>query len=56
MTKVFPSVVQYCHIQRDSISLLADVIVGNDMRQLDAKSCSQMLTVETVKVMFIIYC
>ena len=56
VTKVFPSVVQYCHIQRDSISFLTDVIVGNDMTELDAKSCSQMLTVETVKVMFIIHC
>ena len=52
----FPSVFQYCQSQRDFISSLIEVTVGNDMRELDVKSCSQLLTVETVKVMFIIHC
>ena len=41
---------------RDFISLLIDVIVGNDMRELDVKSYTQYLTEKTVKAMFIIHC
>ena len=55
-TKDFLSVFQYCHCQRDSISLLKEVLVGDDMRKLDVKSCSQLLAMETVKVIFIIHC
>ena len=51
---MFLSVFQYCQSQRDFISLLVEVTVINDMRELDVKSCFQLLTVETVKVMFII--
>ena len=36
--------------------MLVEVTVINDMRELDLKSFSQLLTVETVKVMFIIHC
>ena len=56
VTKEFSSFFQYCQSQRDFISSLIEVTVGNGMRELDVKSCSQLLTVETVKVMFIIHC
>ena len=56
MTKYFLYVFQYCQSERDFISLLIDVIVGNDMRELDVKSWSQYLTEKTVKAMFIIHC
>ena len=57
LTKEFPSAFQYCQSQRDFINSLIEVTVGkNDMRELDVKSCSQLLTVENVKVMFIIHC
>ena len=56
VTKEFSSFFQYCQSQRDFISSLIEVTVGNGMRKLDVKSCSQLLTVETVKVMFIIHC
>ena len=55
MTKDFRSVFQYCQNQRHFISSLIEVAVGNDMRELDMKRCSQLLTVKTVKVMFIIH-
>ena len=56
MTKEFPSVLQYWQYQRNLISSLIKVPIGNDMRELDVKSCSQLGTVETVKIMFIIHC
>ena len=56
VTKQFPPVLRYCQSQRDFVSSLIEVTVANDMRELDVKSCSQLLTVETVKVMFIIHC
>ena len=56
MTKEFSSFFQYCQSQRDFNSSLIEVTVGNGMRELDVKSCSLLLTVETVKVMFIIHC
>ena len=54
--KEFPSVFQNCQGQRDFIGSLIEVTVRNDMMELDVKSCSQLSRVETVKVMFIIYC
>ena len=56
MTKEFPSAFQYFQSQRGFISLLIEVTVRDDMSEFDMKSCSQLLTVETVKVMFIIHC
>ena len=37
------------------ISSLIEAPVGNNMIELDVKSCSQLLTVETLKVMFIVH-
>ena len=56
VAKEFPSVFQYGQSQRDFINSLIEVTFRNDMRKLDVKSCSQLLTVETVKVKLIIYC
>ena len=56
VTKEFPSAFQYFQSQRGFISLLIEVTVRDDMSEFDMKSCSQLLTVETVKVMFIIHC
>ena len=56
MTNEFPSVFRYCQSQRDLISSLIEVIVGDDMRELDVKNCSQMLMVETAKIIFIKHC
>ena len=54
VTKAFSSVFQYCQSQRDFISLLIEVTVWNDVRELYVKSSSLLLTVETVKYMFIV--
>ena len=56
MTKEFLSVFQYGQSQKDFISSLIEVTFRNSMRKLNVKSCSQLLTVETVKIKFIIYC
>ena len=56
MNKELPSVFKYCQSQREFISSLIEVTVKNDKRELDVKSCSQLLTIETVKVMLIIHC
>ena len=56
VAKEFPSVFQYGQSQKDFINSLVEVTFRNDMRKLDVKSCSQLLTVETVKVKLIIYC
>ena len=56
MTKEFPSVFQYCQSKMNFISLLIEVPIGNEMREHDVKNFSQLLRVETVKVMFIIHC
>ena len=50
LIKEFASNFQDCQIQRHFNSLLIEITVGNDVRELDVKSCSQLLTVETVKV------
>ena len=55
VTKEFPSVFLYCQSKRNVISLLAEVTIENDMSELDAKSCSQLLTVENIKVMSFIH-
>ena len=55
LTKELLSDFQYCQSQRNFISSLTEVTVGNKMRELEVKSCSQLLTVKTVKVMFIIH-
>ena len=55
VTKAFSLIFQYCQSQRDFISLLIEVTVWNDVRELDVKKSSLLLIVETVKDMFIIY-
>ena len=55
VTKEFPSAFQYCQSQTDFINSLIEITVRNDMRELDVKTCSQLLTLETLKVMFIIH-
>ena len=56
MNKELSSVFKYYQTQGEFISSLIEVTVGNGKRKLDVKSCSQFLTVETVKVMLIIHC
>ena len=55
VTEEFPSAFQFCKSQINFISSLIVVTVGNDVQELDARSCSQLLMVETVKVMLIIH-
>ena len=56
VTKAFFSAFQCCKSQIGFISPLREVTVGNYAWELDLKSSSQLLTIETVRVMFIIYC